>query len=269
MHRRGWLARWFSLTTPRVFLRNTAIASGVLMGVVLIVSVVTSATMRTQTPAAIGWVVLSAYIGVPLLWFLYVAVVVISIATHRPAPQPLRERNLLFAASVLPIRIAWSAAIIVLGGFVAGVVAQQLDSITSRYTAAGPQLSTSAAPSNSTIDALVGFSDSAYGWVVVIAFFTEFVVLYFVPAWIAGNLLLARSSGRLMAVNEWMKSKPAGEVEKMTTKETWAAHLSSPIYPLSFIVAIGFVGFLLFLLIGEGLSAAHDTFNAWLNSLRP
>jgi len=161
--------------------------------------------------------------------------------------------------------------VLVLGGFIGGFVAQQLDSINTRYVEAQTSESVQTYPlmSNAAVDANIALVNVVYGWVALIVILSTVVVLLIFPFWVSIKLLLAGRDKRLLALAQLLKFDFDGEHENTTRKSAWLSHLAGWLYPLSFLVVASFVGAIVSLLLALGIDSAHVAIIDALNSLRP
>lgn len=264
----GWFSQVFDLDRPARLLRNAGIATAVTFASCIVIFIV-FLSLGVRTSVFVTVVLAIAFLVLPLAWSLYVSVVVVVIAAHRPVSQPLRERNMLLAATTWVARLFWGSSLVVIGGFVGGFVAQQLAVISAGYESAGPQLPYPAPPSEAAVHSFIQTSDFIFWCAGAVGIVVEIALVYVVPFWISGSLIIAKKPAREAALSKWLRldlDSPGANDER---KQSWVGHLSYIVYPLAFIFVAALVGAVLHLLLSAGLDAAHAGVTDWLNSIRP
>ena len=148
-------------------------------------------------------------------------------------------------------------------------VAQQLAVISAGYESAGPELPYPAPPSEAAVHSFIQTSDFIFWCAGAVGIVIEIALVYVVPFWISGSLIIAKKPAREAALSKWLRldlDSPGANDER---KQSWVGHLSYIVYPLAFIFVAALVGAVLHLLLSAGLDAAHAGVTDWLNSIRP
>jgi hypothetical protein len=279
VNRQRQLERWFPLSNPSKFLVRIAWLSA---GAIVIF--VAFAVIWPQSPMA--WLGFVGFMGLLVLWFCYPTLVVVATAIYRPAPKPMRERNLFLARSGWLLSVFWGLLFLIIGGVVGGFVAVQLETINTAYeleVAAGTATENPAAPnpssaepptlSNAAIDANIAFLEMIRLWISFSITVVGFLLMYVAPLWVAIELLIARLAGRRDALSKLFRvdldRDGAREVEQDASRHAWVLHLSSWSYPAVFFLSSGFmVAFLLWLAVYYGVWGVFDALIEGLNGLR-
>jgi hypothetical protein len=262
--RRSWISRVFDLSKPGRFLISAGFATGIVFIVCIAVLFIgVAAAGGGRTPWAYSGVV--AMVGLPLIWSIFVTIIVIALAAHTPPPKKWAERNLFLSAGTWLARLFWGTAVLVISGFVGGFVVESLDEISKRYTEAAAQGTLSSAAASESVQ----FSDLAYVWIEIIFAIVAFAALYVLPIWISIRLLILKKSGRMEAARKFLRvdsNRVVTGKAVQINRTVWSDHFAHWAYPALFAVVSTLVVIFVGGLASIGLEGAHVAWDAWLLS---